>query len=340
MDGFSKDKYIFSSRPKIKVVKDIDFSYSKQVSLFVKELRLYGITNKNLINRTPKYETRNYLLNIALFVVENNAIFEEIVSKRDIQVSRLSRVTGASRSIIENWRDYLISYIVLLSNSNYINIREYINIQERTVDEGSISTYEKLNANDTEYTGISIKNERKYSDILTSMGEFIRIKNNDSDKKIGQELRGKERKTFKHYSKIVAFLAVIITIASSVVIYLYNENYTTLVVNSNAKIVFEINRFNRINEAYSQNSNNQNMIDNLKLQHDNIDDGVTKLFKYLNEQKKLSDKDILLVVSGHKLDDDSLQKLEQYIKDNNEQKDNKKIKITINNMGNEKKVDY
>ncbi|GFP77702.1 anti-sigma factor domain-containing protein [Clostridium fungisolvens] len=340
MDGFSKDKYIFSSRPKIKVVKDIDFSYGKQVSLFVKELRLYGITNKNLINRTPKYETRNYLLNIALFVVENNSLFEEIVSKRDIQISKLSRVTGASKSIIENWRDYLISYIVLLSNPNYINLREYINIQERADNEVGISTNVNLTPNDMEYTGISIKNEKRYSDILTSMGEFIRIKNNDSDKKIGQELDGKERKTFKHYSKIVAFLAVIIIVASSVAIYLYNENYTTLVINSNAKIVFEINRFGRINEAYSQNANNQNMIDDLKLQHDNVDDGVTKLFKYLNEQKKLSDKDILLVISGHKLDDGDLQNLEQYIRDNNEQKDNKKIKITINNMGNEKKIDY
>lgn len=340
MNGFSKDKYIFSSTPKIRVVKENDFSYGKQVSLFIKELRLYGITNKSLINRTPKYEVRNYLLNIALFVVENKAVFEEIVSKRDIQISKLSRVSGASKNIIENWRDYLISYIVLLSNPNYINIREYINIQEKTVGEGGLSTDIELNSNDREYIGISIKNEKKYSDILTCMGEFIRIKNNDSDKKIGQELNGKERKTFKHYSKMVAFLAIIIIIASSVFIYLYNENYTTLVLNSNSKIVFEVNRFNRINEVYSQNANNQNMIDNLKLQHDNVDDGVTKLFKYLNDQKKLSDKDILLVVSGHKLDDDDLQKLEQYIQDNNEQKDSKKIKITINNMGNEKKIDY
>ncbi|MBK1812428.1 anti-sigma factor domain-containing protein [Clostridium sp. YIM B02505] len=340
MDVFSKDKYIFSSRPKIKVVKDIDFYYGKQISLFVKELRLYGVTNKSLISRAPKYETRNYLLNIALFVVENKAVFEDIVSKRDIQISKLSRVTGASRSIIENWRDYLISYIVLFSNPNYIKIREYINIQERTVDESGMSTDVKLNQNDIEYAGISIKNEKKYSDILTSMGEFIRIKNSDLNKKIGQELRGKEKKTFKHYSKIVACLASVIIIASSVAIYMYNQNYTTLVVNLNAKVVFEMNRFNRINEAYSQNANNQNMLDNLKVQHDNVDDGVTKLFKYLNEQKKLSDKDILLVVSGHKLDDDDLQKLEQYIRDNNEQKDNKKIKITINNMGNEKKIDY
>jgi hypothetical protein len=340
MNEFIKDQYIFSSRPKIKVVKDNDFSYGKQVSIFIKELRLYGITNKSLINRTPKYETRNYLLNIALFVVQNNAVFEEIVSKRDIQISKLSRVTGASKSIIEGWRDYLISYIVLFSNPNYINIREYFNIQERTSDEGSLSTEVKLNPKDREYTGISIKNEKKYSDILTVMGEFIRIKNNDLDKKIGQELRGKERKTFKHYSKTVACLVSVIIISSSLAIYMYNQNYTTLVINLNAKVVFEINRFNRINEAYSQNVNNQNMIDNLKLQHDNVDDGVTKLFKYLNEQKKLSDKDILLVISGHKLDDEDLQKLEQYIRDNNEQKDNKKIKIIINNMGSEKKIDY
>ncbi|QAA30968.1 hypothetical protein [Clostridium manihotivorum] len=340
MNPFYKDKYIFLSIPKIKVVRENKISYGKQMALFIRELRLYKVTSKSLVNKTPKYELRNYLLNIAFFIVQNGDILQELVSKRELPISKLTKYIGASRSIIENWRDYLISYVLLLSNSNYLELKKYLNIQEKEDGSSSLSIVNKSKDTSKEHIGISLKGSKNYSDILTSTGEFKRIKNNESDKKIGQELSGYEKRGFKYYKRIIAAVVFFMVLIGSTALYIYNENYTTLVINSNSKMILEINRFKKISEAYSQNANNQKILDSLNIQYDSVDDGVAKLFQYLNEQKFLSNKDILIVISGHKLDNTDLQKLEQYIEDNNKDKKNDKINVTVNNMGDEKKIEY
>jgi hypothetical protein len=340
MNPFYKDKYIFLSIPKIKVVRENKVLYGKQVALFIRELRLYRVTNKSLVTKTPKYEVRNDLLNVAFFIVQNEEILQEVISKRELPISKLTKYIGASRSTLENWRDYLIGYVLLLSNPNYLELKKYLNIQEKKDEINSLSIVNKSKNTSKEYIGISLKSSKSYSDIVTSTGEFKRIKNNESDKKIGQELSGYEKRGFKYYKKIIAAVVFFMVLIGSIAFYIYNENYTTLVVNSNSKMILEINRFKKISEAYSQNANNQKILDSLNIQYDSIDDGIAKLFQYLNEQKFLSNKDILIVISGHKLDDTDLQKLEQYIEDNNKDKKNDKINVTVNNMGDEKKIEY
>lgn len=333
MEVFIKDKYVFCTKPKLRAVKEENKESVKEISLFLKGIRLYGVSLKSLIGKTPRYDIKNILLNMAFFIIKDDELYSEFTRKRELQVAKLAKLTRTSKIFIENWRDFLIAYIIILANPNYRVLHSYMNIEERDANNNAIISVVGKTEKSVIYRGIALSNNGSSSIIVTSLGDFIKIKNSSEDKVLGEELSGKEKKGFKHYKKQLFGVIALILMALSALYYIYNMSYSTIIINSTSQIKVEVNMLNRINYLYSSTTKGQLLVHSTNVVNKGVDEGLYEIIKYANENKMIPPKEMIIIISGHKLKDDWFPMSEQYIREN-------KIKVLVNNGGVEKEINY
>ena len=333
--SFNRNKYVFASIPSMLLVGDsAEINRSKQISLFLNELNTYNVLLKDLVNFPLKEIDRNLALNIAYYIYDNEELIKTIAQKKDLPFSRLSRLTKIKVEYLEKCRDYIMTYYIILTNPNYKGIQDYFRVKLREDDNvRSIS-----NKKQTVYKGVVIKSLKKSAYILTSMGEFIKIKT-DNRVNIGEVAEGKEKKTLKHYKIYISILLFLIILIGSGIVIEYRRTQSIIVIETSSNIVMHVNKFNKVIYAYSPTEKGDKLIENVNMLNKDIDQVMAETFEYaLNNQMLEINKDIpalskktLITVNGEPLKYGILSKTSKYVYDNN-------IPLAINNVGNQQKL--
>ena len=130
--SFNKDKYVFASLPSMLLIGDsAENNRNKQIALFLNELNMYNVLLKDLVNFSLKENDRNIALNIAYYITDNDELLKIIIQKKDLPISKLSKLTKIKPEYIEKCRDYIIAYYIILTNPNYRHIQDYFRIKLR-----------------------------------------------------------------------------------------------------------------------------------------------------------------------------------------------------------------
>ena len=102
-----------------------------EINLFSKELLKYKIDFNTLINSSPSHkDTRNTLLNVAFLCAREESILSHIKTKRRLPTKEIIILTASNRKLIEKWRIYIISLILIIINPEYVYLKSYLNIKE------------------------------------------------------------------------------------------------------------------------------------------------------------------------------------------------------------------
>ena len=257
MDKFQKNKYRFSSNTPLVLISDEIIELRKQqIEAFTLELLRYKVLIRDLIKHNLNYSTRNELLNIAMFITSNFEIYDEFIKKEDIPTI-VQIQTRASKKYIEQYRDYLIAYTIILGNPNFKNLQEYIQIVENTDEDlgKDIIEYEEK----IDVSGIVLDRNNRNAIVITSIGEFKKLKLKESVSK-GEELRAIEKKSLKDYRLYVSIISVFALIFILSVVYKYNNVVSTIVVETTSSIRLEINGFNRVIDVSSSTAKGKKLV--------------------------------------------------------------------------------
>ena len=193
--GFKKDRYVFISiSPIILIGNDSQSSKNKQITLFLDELNTYNVLIKDLIKCPINENERNIALNIAYYIINNEDLLRRINEKKDLPILKLSKLTKLKSNYLERCRDYIIAYYIILSNPNYKCMQDYFKIKLK--EENKILSIS--NKNEKTHKGLVIKSFRKCAYILSSKGEFFKIKTSDKVN-IGESAEGKEKRFLGNY---------------------------------------------------------------------------------------------------------------------------------------------
>ena len=333
--SFNKNKYIFTTIPSMLLVGDsAEINRSKQISLFLNELNTYNVLIKDLINFPLKESDRNIALNIAYYIYDSEELIKTITQKKDLPISKLSKLTKIKVEYLERCRDYILSYYLILTNPNYKGIQDYFRIKLR--EDNNVRNIQ--NKKEKIYIGIVIKSLKKSAYILTSMGQFIKIKT-DGKISIGEVAEGKEKKTLKNYKIYISiFLFLIILIGSGIVIE-YRRTQSIIIIETSSNIIMHVNKFNKVIYGYSPTQKGDKLIKDVNMLNKDVDQAIAETFAYAldnqmlevnNEIPSLSKK-TLITVNGQPLKYGMLSKTSKYISENN-------IPIVINNVGNQQKL--
>ncbi len=93
------------------------------------EFKAYGIDFESLVSCSPKHkDTRDALLNIALYCVRDAELLDKIRTKKALPVKELTERLGTNKKMFERWRKYIIALVVILAG-DYPYIKSYLNIK-------------------------------------------------------------------------------------------------------------------------------------------------------------------------------------------------------------------
>ena len=328
MDKFQKNKYRFSSNTPLVLISDEIIELRKQqIEAFTLELLRYKVLIRDLIKHNLNYSTRNELLNIAMFITSNFEIYDEFIKKEDIPTI-VQIQTRASKKYIEQYRDYLIAYTIILGNPNFKNLQEYIQIVENTDEDlgKDIIGYEEK----IDVSGIVLDRNNRNAIVITSIGEFKKLKLKESVSK-GEELRAIEKKSLKDYRLYVSIISVFALIFILSVVYKYNNVVSTIVVETTSPIRLEINGFNRVIDVSSSTAEGKKLVSDTSVLDNKIDNAIYKILEYANENDMVKGSGIVVTITGKALKHNALKETSDFIY-------RKDLKVRFNNSGSEHKL--
>ncbi|EGT3615413.1 anti-sigma factor domain-containing protein [Clostridium perfringens] len=331
---FRKDKYIFSTR---NIKKNLDKKIlKKEIGNFIKELRKFNVNIKNLSIESFNIEERNLILNIAYFLVDEEILLRKILNRRELPIKVIAKKVGFSNEKIINWSNYIIAYVLLLYNANYTNLAMYLNINFKDLE--SLAVIRGNKEEDIVYKGLVMLEGKNSTIILTKEGQFIRIKTR-CENKVGEELSGKEKKTLRHYSKIIISIVLIATVLIGGFTFIYKQQETTILIQGTSKVKIGLNRFDRIVYSYSPTEKGNILVTELKLNNDKFEDGMINILKGFEEQDMIPPNRVVdIYITGKMVDTVELNKITAYVDSvNRDDNTNNNFKIKINNSGYEKK---
>lgn len=331
MDNFQINKYRFSSaKPLILIADNIIEARNKQVNNFTTELIKYKILLRDLIKEDISYSTRNELLNIAMFISNNFELYDEFIKNEDIPIDELYNETKIDKNFIEKYREYIIAYTLIFGNPTYKNIQDYIQIEENSDDNDELGQEIIKYEEGLRINGIVIGRNKKNAIIITSLGEFKKVRL-EQDVNKGEEINGKEKKSLKDYKLYISIISVFALALILSIVYKYNNVVSTIVVNTTSAIRLEINGFNRVLNASSATEKGKLLINETNILDKDIDNAIYKIIKYANENEMIKSTGIVVTITGKELKHNALKDTEEYIY-------KKDLKVRFNNSGSEHKI--
>ncbi|SUY47969.1 RNA polymerase sigma factor sigI [Clostridium putrefaciens] len=344
-----ENKYKFVYTQKIIMLEDNFVNKIKDdIYLFIKELSLYGIVLKDLCKSCPPYDVKNQLLNISFSLVENPNITNLIKKDRSLPIKRLSILTDKSPRFISKWENYLIAYYLIISNPQYNNIKNYLNIQATNIDLiESISNKSKLNSDSNEdnvistaltlydesqsnnlCTGILLISHRNRGIILNSYGEFIRIKLLDEpSSQIGLIVSGIKSKSLKLYRYSLSISIFVLIILSLIYLLLQNQISTTIILEANASLNISVNMMHKVTKVTPKDTNGKEISSSLNLTGKSINQSLELILNKGKELNFIEERStIYIYINGNKLNKNDLSSCESFVKQN-------RIDARINNSG-------
>lgn len=182
MSEYKKGKYSFSLAPVSVIVgTEVIEERKNQIEELIRDLEEYDIILKDLAEDEVSYDLRNEILNIAMYISKDEKIYNELCEKKDISLSKLSKIVLKSRRFLQKWREYIIVYTLILGNSNYKYISDYLKIVEKKEDvkkntDNNVISFKniiKLNSNDKDEEKDQEKNEEKEEENNESLNDEI-----------------------------------------------------------------------------------------------------------------------------------------------------------------------
>ncbi|MBN1037402.1 hypothetical protein DVW08_01520 [Clostridium botulinum] len=331
-------RYVFSSSPNMLLIGGkIDINRNKQIESCLKKLSAYDILLKDLINYPPKEKQRNIILNVSYYILEDENLRDSVERKRELPVRNICKKVDISEEFLRTWKEYILFYYIIFSNVNYKLIQEYLKIEEKSNNVTTLNNTKKTEF----FRGLVLKSLNNGAYILTSSGEIIKIKC-DKNTRVGQEVSGQQKKTFRHYKIHFCILIFLIMIMGMSLYSHYCKPQSTIIVNTTSAIKLECNFLNKVIYSYSETEKGTKLIISTDVLHKNIDESIKEILDYaINNEMVPSDNKILITVNGETLKYGTLKETSKFLNEVNEKNksENKgQLSVLINNGGNQHKL--
>lgn len=331
MEKFKRNEYKFSaSAPALFAVgSEANEVRRKQIKEIIDELYEYRVLIKDLIILEPNISQRDIILNLAFYIVNNVELLEKFQRRKEIPIVELRKGTLVSKHFVEKWNDYIIAYIIILANPYYKLVQDYMRIIEgdEKKEESPISLSEEKT-----FRGIVLSKNKRSIFILTSTGEFKKIKYNTEDEiEVGGEGSGIQGKRIRDYKKYI-FIGIIVFIGIGIIfLNQYKKIDRTVLLKTTSAVKMEVNPFGRVIYMYSSTDKGKELVESVSGVNRRFDKVLRDSLKYANENKMIPEGSILVSITGNPIEYGALEDTGKYILEN-------KINLVINNVGTEHKL--
>lgn len=102
---------------------------AEMVKAFEKSLGEFNISLRDLTKNSPKHrDTRENLLRIAVTLVKQPELQNQLLRSKQLPIKELMNQTGQSRKVLERGRRYIIALCLILSKPEFRPMREFLKL--------------------------------------------------------------------------------------------------------------------------------------------------------------------------------------------------------------------
>ena len=328
---FIKDKYVFSRERHIRKVRT---NISKErIRLLINELKRYNVSLLKLSRKDINEREKNLILNVALYIYEDEQLLNLIKKNKNLPFNKLSRRTDINMDFLIKWREYILAYIILASDDKYIDIYDYLDVNFKELENNS---GRRIYVDIDIYRGIVLETYKNYTIILTSSGQLVCI--NKGNEIVGADICGRKRLGFKPYRRLTTIVIFICLIIGSLGYYYHEKEKSTVVIQGTSQIKLSLNNFDKITYGYSATEKGKLLLSETKWENKNAKTALDNIFIKLQELNMIpTDRKIEIIVTGEELKESIIESISEYVANVNGDNDTgNNVKVTINNVGNEK----
>lgn len=327
MEKFQSHRYVFSNLPSIlEVGEEAVGKREKQINLLLEELNNYRIVLKDLIIYKPNIKTKNLLLNVAYFIVDNVELLDIFKEKKELPVAKLGRFTKLPQGFLEKWEDYIVMYCLILSNPEYGLIQDYLKIEY-------LENYKEVLSEETDtksVKGLVIQINKRNDYLLTSNGELFKVERHNYEK-VGDEHKAKEKRGLKHFKLEIGVFLLLLAAIGFLVYKDYSNPVSTILIQSTSQIKIQTNKYDKVVYAFAESEKGKAMLKDTDYLDKNIDNVLKSFIKYANTHDMITEDGLVITVTGDPIKYGTLEKTGKYIVDNN-------VLVLINNSGVQQKL--
>lgn len=330
---FDKHRYQFSSKRILRTVENsVDIEKKKEACKHLnRELKINFVDYKELYDCNISYGDKNIVLNIALAILDNDELLQDILTKRSLPILKIAKMTRITKKFIEKYDVYIMLYILIFSKKSLTPLKKYLCIKDTEDSPPGTSIIKSPGLDENVASGIVLKKFKTYAVILTPMGEVVRVKHLSSSE--GFEVSGKKKRSISYYYKYIISAIIIIGIICSIGIIDYNKVESTIVLTTTSDFKIEVNKYDKIVGFTSETEKGKATVHSTEYEYKSTDEFLKILMNKVIENGMVpGNQELYLIVTGERLKDTDFRLIESVIKDNNK-KNKTNIKLIINNSG-------
>lgn len=292
------NRYVFQKRTKDYVYSEENRRRMRQdIRNFLNDLADYNISLRKLCETAVSYEDRNLILNLSLVLINNPAIAQALVETRVLPTLPVARDTGFPHRFIEEHRDYIVAFMLLLGTEKHSFLARQLSIGTKL--DGS----QKPEQNNL---GVKLKDFGVTSAVLTPYGEFRFLDPARKNAFVGDFITGSRAVVRPGRAMWLGAGAAALVILFVIFSYVFYQPVRSFTVMGEVEASFSFNRFGRLIEAQGHNSGGRRVVADLVYSDKKLD---TSLANFLDQavksdRLKPASELTLIVVHGEFGDDD------------------------------------
>jgi|LSQX01.2.fsa_nt_gb hypothetical protein len=293
MNKLTSSRYVFIERSKDYVYSDGDrVRLRKDIRSFLKELTDYNISLRKLSEREVSYTDRNKILNIALDLINNDAIAHSLVMTKKLPMSDISENTGYPVEFIKVNQNLIVAYMLLFGIGDHSFLARQL----------SIGT--KLDRSKTPLRrnqGIKLKDYGVTSVVLTPFGEFLYLDPSLRSSNTGDFITGSKPIVKPKRAMIFATLVAALIFLFIFFAYTFYQPVRSFTVMGKVEASFSFNRYGRMVEAQGLNSDGRSVLADVVYSNKTIDSTLARFLAEALDQNLLTQNSelTLIVVEGY-----------------------------------------
>lgn len=292
-----KDRYIFLEKPAMEVYnKEETLKRAEEIDGYISELKTFSLNLEKLVQAQPDKHERSLILNLALILSSEEKLWEKVLENRRIPFNTFSKLVEEPVFELKKWHDYILSYSILLRGDKYPLIRRYLQYDLREKEDA-------FPIDSDAHSGLALKKRGSYAYILTSQGQFMKVK--DEGNSIGDVTSGKKAR-----KKLNLLKPLIAVLMAALLLGLVYQNIAgkvdrTIIIRAEGEIKMDFNPLGDLVHISAVNTRGQELIAKSDLEEKDIDSVLAEIIEqaYISETIKERD-EIIILISGEFLPED------------------------------------
>ena len=292
-----KQRYVFLEKPAMEVLqREENEIRAAQIESYLSELKEFHLSVMKLSETRYDKKTRSLMLNLAMILLSEEKLWEKTRSEKRIPLKIFSRMVEEPVFELKEMESHILAYALLLEEDKYPLIRRYLHYKK---GEGE-DTYEN---GEDKSRGLSLLRKGRFSFILTSQGQFMKIRVEETPS--GHVAAGRKVRKKLNLFKPLLVLLLAALLLGSVYITMSRRITQTIIVKAAGEVKMDFNSFGDVVHVIGIDGAGRSYVAKATFEEKDVDTVLAEIIEqaYISETIK-ERAEITILVSGEFLPED------------------------------------